>query len=81
MVKHKSWIWSEHLEYRMSKRKIDKELIEIALDNPDEILPTGQNRSIYQKIIGNKLIRIVVEENTLVTVYLTSKIKKYVKGE
>jgi len=63
----------------MSKRNISRSLIEDILDSPDEIISTGQNRFIYQKIVENKLVRVVTEENSLVTVYLTSKIRKYTK--
>jgi len=75
------WIWSEHIELRISKRKISKDLVEIAVNEPDEVLPAEKNRLIYQKVVSGKLVRVVVEGDTLVTVYLTSKIKKYLKGE
>ncbi len=77
----KAWIWSEHIEKRMLKRKLSRELVEIVINNPDEIVQAGQERLIYQKVIGDKLCRVVTERNTLVTVYLTSKIKKYLKGD
>jgi L-ribulose-5-phosphate 3-epimerase UlaE len=76
----RNWIWSEHIELRMLKRKISRDLVEMAVNEPDEVLPTEQNRLIYQKIVNNKLIRVVVEGNILVTVYITSKIKKYLRG-
>jgi hypothetical protein len=65
----------------MLKRKITKGLVEMTVNNPDEVIPAEQDRLIYQKIIGNKLMRVVTEGNTLVTVYVTSKIKKYMKGK
>jgi len=80
-VNHRRWIWSEHIELRMLKRKITKGLVEMTVNNPDEVIPAEQDRLIYQKIIGNKLMRVVTEGNTLVTVYVTSKIKKYMKGK
>ena len=49
----------------------------MTIDNPDEVIPAEQDRLIYQKVINNKLVRIVTEDNTLVTVYVTSKIRKY----
>ncbi len=76
----RNWIWSEHIELRMLKRKISRELVEMAVNEPDEVLPAEQNRLIYQKIVENKLVRVVVEGNILVTVYITSKIKKYLRG-
>lgn len=80
-MNHRRWIWSEHIELRMLKRKITKGLVEMTVNNPDEVIPAEQDRLIYQKIIGNKLMRVVTEGNTLVTVYVTSKIKKYMKGK
>jgi hypothetical protein len=80
-LEHEKWIWSEHLEFRMSKRKIPRELVEATINNPDEIIPVELNRLAYQKVMGSKLVRVIVEENTLVTVYITSKIKKYLKGK
>jgi L-ribulose-5-phosphate 3-epimerase UlaE len=76
----RNWIWSEHIELRMLKRKISRDLVEMAVNEPDEVLPAEQNRLIYQKIVDNKLVRVVVEGNILVTVYITSKIKKYLRG-
>jgi len=61
----------------MSKRKIPRELVETAINDPDEIVSTERDRLIYQKVAGNKLVRVVTESNMLVTVYVTSKIKKY----
>lgn len=76
----RNWIWSEHIELRMLKRKISRELVEMAVNEPDEVLPAEQNRLTYQKIVDSKLVRVVVEGNILVTVYITSKIKKYLRG-
>lgn len=74
------WIWSSHIISRMHKRKFSKELIEKVIDEPDEIITEYMNRKVYQKIIDNKLVRVITEENKLITVYITSKIKKYTKG-
>lgn len=74
------WVWSSHLISRMSKRKISRELIEKVVNEPDEIVKEFMNRKIYQKVIDNKLIRVVIEGNKLITVYMTSKIKKYMRG-
>ena len=63
----------------MSKRKIDRNLVEMTIDNPDEVIPAEQDRLIYQKVLNNKLVRVVTEDNILVTVYVTSKIRKYLR--
>jgi len=75
------WIWSDHIELRMSERSIPRELVEAALESPDQIVPQEQNRTVYQKKIDGKLIRIVVEKNRLITVYITSNVSRYMKGE
>ena len=80
-MSRKKWILSEHIKLRMSKRKISKDLVDMAVNNPDEVIPAEQNRLIYQKVINKKLVRVVTEGDTLVTVYVTSKIKKYMKGK
>lgn len=76
----KDWIWSEHIRKRILKRKISREMVETVVNDPDEVIEAEQCRLIYQKVIGDKLCRVVVEGNTLITVYLTSKITKYKKG-
>lgn len=76
-----NWIWTDHIERQLIERKIPKKLVETATDNPDEIIPGKHGRIIYQKITGNKLIRVVTESNRLITVYLTDKLKKYIRGE
>ncbi|HHT9125188.1 MAG TPA: DUF4258 domain-containing protein [Candidatus Brocadiia bacterium] len=76
-----NWIWTDHIEMQLIERKIPKESVKTAIDNPDEIVRGKHARTIYQKQIGNKLIRVVTENNKLITVYLTDKVKKYIKGE
>lgn len=75
-----NWIWTDHIRWQIIERKIPKELVETVLNNPDEVVPGKYNRMVYQKIMGDKLIRVVAEEDRLITVYLTDKIKKYMKG-
>jgi len=75
------WKWTDHIEIQLNERKISKELVETAIDNPDKIVVGKKNRKIYQKIIGDKLIRVVTEGDNLITVYLTDKLKKYMGGD
>jgi len=42
---------------------------------------TGGRRIIYHKLVGDKLLRVVVENDLIITIYLTRKIQKYWKGE
>lgn len=73
------WIWTDHICIQMIERKITRNLIESALNAPDDTIPTKQSRLIYQKKIDDKLIRVVTEGKRLITVYLTDKVKKYAR--
>lgn len=75
------WKWTDHIGLQLIERKIPKELVETAINNPDKIVVGKKNRKIYQKIIGDKLMRVVTEGNNLITAYLTDKIKKYMEGD
>jgi hypothetical protein len=77
----KDWIWTDHIKWQMEEREIPKELVENILNNPDEIVSGKHGRIIYQKIISGKLIRVITEDSKLLTVYLTDKIKKYMREE
>ncbi len=76
-----NWHWTDHIELQLAERKIPKELVETAINNPDKIVEGKKNRKVYQKVIGDKLIRVVTEGGSLITVYLTDKIKKYMGGD
>ena len=75
------WKWTDHIELQLIERKIPKELAEEAISNPDRVITGKKDRKIYQKIISGKLVRVVTEGSSLITVYLTNKIKKYMEGD
>ena len=75
-----NWHWTDHIELQLAERKILKELVETAINSPDKIIEGKKNRKIYQKMIGDKLIRVVTEGDNLITAYLTDKVKKYTGG-
>jgi len=80
-VHPEKWQWGTHIQQQMRERKIAKQLIQNALDNPDEIVQGKKERIIYQKIVtSGKLLRVITENNRIVTAYLTDKIRKYWKG-
>jgi len=72
-----NWSLTNHIVSRISKRDLSIEIIEKVLNEPDDIVSGKYGRKIYQKIIEGKLIRIVTEGDSLLTVYSTDKIKKY----
>jgi hypothetical protein len=74
------WLWTQHILLQLKERQIQKDLVEITLGSPDKIIEGKKNRMIYQKIISGKLLRVVAEDDKLITVYLTDKIRKYHEG-
>jgi len=74
------WIWTDHILHQMEERKIARDLVEGALNAPDDKVPGKKTRLVYQKMTGDKLIRIITEGNKLITVYVTDKVKKYIRG-
>ncbi len=77
----KEWEWIDHIKDQMVEREITIEMVKNALNNPDEVVTGKQKRVVYQKKIESKLLRVVTEGNRLITVYFTSKINKYMKGD
>ena len=67
--------YTDHAEENLEERKIPKSLVESALENPDKTLEARSRRKIAQKIINNKLIRVIYEEQQgiyrVITVYYT----------
>ncbi len=72
--------FSEHALQRLKRRKIPIELVEEVFKSPDEVVMGKHGRKIHQKLVGDKLIRVVVENDVIITVYSTSKISKYLHG-
>lgn len=66
----------------MGLRGISKDVVEKILRNPEQV-KDEESKKVYQSIAenGNYLIRIFVNHkqhpNVVITVYKTSKIKKY----
>ncbi len=75
------WRWTQHILIQLREREIQKDLIEITLASPDKITEGKKKRRIYQKIVAGKLLRVVTEDDLLITVYMTDKIKKYMEGD
>jgi len=79
------FIYSNHSLEQISRRGLDKAIIEDILLNPEQVLEHN-GMKIFQAVVpfvneGNYLIRVFVntekEPNVIITVYKTSKIKKY----
>ncbi len=78
--------YTEYAEWKLADRKIDKSFVELTMQNPEKILPArNPNRQIAQKIINNKLLRVVFEKESenvyiVVTAYYT-KPERYKQHE
>jgi len=75
---------SDHAAIEIGRRNIRSADIEQVINNPQQTLSIRPGRQIYQFIIEMNskpyLLRLIIDEGTpptLVTVYRTSKIKKY----
>lgn len=77
---------SGHAKEEINRRRIPLDLVETILQNPQQIVDEYGNKKAYQSIIDlgtgkDYLIRVIVNDTVapvkVVTVYKTSKIKKY----
>ncbi len=74
-----NWMWSEHIEKQIYERELSRKLILSVVDEPDQIVPGRLGRKVYQKVVGDRLVRVVVDGNVLVTAYPTKRIDKYMR--
>ena len=84
-----SFIFSKHALEQIDLRGLSKTIVEEVLSKPDEIIIQDEI-TIYQSVVsflpdGNIQIRVFInnqkEPNVIITVYKTSKIKKYYEGK
>lgn len=76
--------FSLHALEQMQKRKISLDTIQNVLDEPLQVIEQG-DKHIFQAVVSfdskNYLVRVFVnvikQPNLVITVYLTSKIEKY----
>ncbi len=83
MVETMKIIFIEHALERMRKRDIKKEVIIKVIKNPDNVVYGYGNRKVAQKLVDERLLRVIYEEQeekiVVVTVYITSKVDKYLR--
>ena len=69
------FIYTSHAMQNIIERRIPKNIIEDCIKNPDSIISSKKSRKIAQKVIGNKLLRIIYKETEkvyiVITVYFT----------
>ena len=78
------FVFSNHALLQMKLRQISKSMVERILENPEQIIKENGHKVYQSVVLINKkkyLIRIFVSykksPNIIITVYRTSKIKKY----
>jgi hypothetical protein len=82
--------WSSHALKNLTDREIPREEAERTLSNPELILPARpprrflMRRYFHEGLEQEMLLRALVEdtpsEQIVITVYITSKLGKYMKG-
>ena len=70
--------YTDHAEENIKERKLNKKIIENILKHPNKIAEGRFGRKIAQKIVGEKLLRIIYEENDNVYIIVTAY---YTKSE
>ena len=74
-------VFIDHALERLRERKISKELVMQALNEPDSVDTGYPGRKIAQKSLNGKIIRVIHEERDdeilVITAYIISKVKKY----
>jgi hypothetical protein len=83
--------WTPHALREIARREIDRAEAELTLRQPDAVIPTPPGRNFYQRRYTDKvlsetmLLRVLAEETAeelvIVTLYKTSKLKKYEGGQ
>ena len=86
-----SFVFSNHAVEQMQRRNINRENVEIAILNPDQILIDTENPevTIYQFLLKEDgqmfLLRVFVnttkQPNVIITLYKTTKIQKYYESK
>lgn len=86
MEKDRIFKFSNHALEQIKLRGISKEVVRKILLNPDQVV-AEEGKKVYQSVVddGRSLIRIFVNHKknpkVIITVYKTSKIKKYYEGK
>lgn len=84
-------LWTKHARQNLDDREIDQDEVERAIREPEASEPDPPGRQVlmlryHDKILDKvMLLRVVVAESesaiTVITVYKTSRIKRYLKGK
>jgi len=76
-------IFIQHALDRLKERDISEELVIEVIRNPDVVDNKGERRKIAQKLIKEKLLRIVYDDEdeliVVISAYTTSNVHKYLR--
>ncbi len=81
---------TRHAEEETARRSIPPETLEAVLENPQQVVPARRGKKAYQSQVrfadGRMfLVRAIVDDRTepatVVTVYRTTKVRKYWRSE
>lgn len=84
------YMLSSHVLQEMARRGVSRQVVVGILAQPEQVVPGQDNRTIYQSRLDNEegktyLVRVVVDEQidppVVITVYRTSKVRKYWRTE
>ena len=64
--------YADHAEEGTADREISKQLVEKALNNPDEIIQGKKGRKIAHKLFGERLLRVVFEPKEKAYIVITA---------
>ena len=64
--------YTPHADFNINERKLNKKLIESIIKNPDKVVESKYERKIAQKIVGDKLIRVVYRKESGKIVVITA---------
>lgn len=71
-MKSMQFEYTDHAEEKILERKLNRKVIESVVVTPDKVIPAAFNRKIAQRKIGNKLLRVVYEEEHEVYIIVTA---------
>ncbi len=64
--------YTNHAEENIEERRLDKKTIEDAVKNPEKVVEGRFGRKIAQKIMGDKLLRVIYEQENNIYIIVTS---------
>lgn len=64
--------YTDHAEENIEERKLNKSIIEDVVKYPEKVLESKFGRKIAQKVVSNKLLRVIYEQKDNVYIIVTA---------